>query len=1160
MRLDSGDLAYGVTGSVRFFANGVSAPVSRQRLRVIVQTVRSDVPLSGSFSQRFTSDPRVIFVSGGKILKANAQRQGSFVVRVTVDLDEDGVVDAGEPSVNRTGQWRRPIAFGDSYSSGEGAGDYDDDSKSSQNSCHRSPHAYARKLNVPAPGRSPFDGLLSDVRLYSCSGARAYTMNSTVLNSDNLRTAEQKGILAMNNLTALPASESDSKGPNENTTNEKRQVLRFRDEIKSIGSFVAQPDYITVGVGGNDMEFGNYLTKYCLRKPKGGTGPCGPNDSWTPADQLDNSLFPGITTFGAFVDRKLQITIERMSRSIDEILAESGTTPVVLMGYPMLFGAVADTDFSSSTACMVAGYLWGGSASYFRTKQVEVNNAMRALAQRKGIHFVDLLPVYDSARAGMCGKGGAGINNFAFSQSNFAKNCVRVGVAVASGNPGQAQVAGGAIIESCLAIELAQNDFEFSAFAAQSHAHPNSVGQELNAVAIAPFMKQATGPRTSTGIPKNPAAVVAIANAVQQVAVSDSESRFEPANELAVVRKQLSVGGSVSTSLFQVNSGWIGTVTVDVPRCQRSAGLAFPIRFGGVGSSPQVLKLVDVGSGEVLLTLTATPESTLSAVLPATAVGRLLQVRGGVGVTSSQTFDVTASPAPCAAPDYVSGPAGQSTQLNVLANDGTGAYRIADFRSNVPWIAVSGDGVLIVANPPLRTEGTVSFSYSSCSSAGDCTSTGGTFQTTRPACTVTASLATPSLEGTAGDDVICADESTVEVQAGAGNDLIYVRGPVTVINSGSGVDRIFADGTIVLVSPEEDLIQSTHAILRLSIGKNPGFPTSGTPLVVDTTPPTVQVATPAIINVGDSVSASVTCNDPGGAASCPSTVDLVTQSAGDFFGTVTASDTAGNQTLETFWYTVSNPIVTITTTTTTTTTSTTTTTTPAPTTTVVPASTFRARNGVAGSGEIVDRIFVERSVSVGEYDPDGDGWVLVGRTNGDGDNGVLARFWVEGGVPMVASRHPQKGCLQSTPQSLDPVKKGQTRLLREVARDTALCRSASPESDVDGDGIADNVQPVYRARNGNAAAGELASRVFVERNRNAAEAQLGVSDYDPDGDGWALVGRTNGQIWATVSSVFSEPLVLKQGSVCRHFSFDTSTVRSGQTRIVTTGAQVTCPS
>jgi hypothetical protein len=237
----------------------------------------------------------------------------------------------------------------------------------------------------------------------------------------------------------------------------------------------------------------------------------------------------------------------------------------------------------------------------------------------------------------------------------------------------------------------------------------------------------------------------------------------------------------------------------------------------------------------------------------------------------------------------------------------------------------------------------------------------------------------------------------------------------------------------------------------------------------------------------------------------------------------------------------------------------------ASTTTTVPTVLFRARNGDVSRGELFARIYVERNVAAGglsDVDPDGDGWALVGRTNGDGDNGPVARFWVANGVPFVSTRHSQKGCLQLTPQSLAQVKTGQTRLMSEVAQNTALCRTAPPEADVDSNGIADNVQPLYRARNGDPAKGELAARVYVERGLHASEAQIGVSDYDPDGDGWALIGRTNGAgdngQYVSIAMNGTTPVVKIQHSSkgCIAISpISIELVKRGQTRFVTITSQ-----
>jgi hypothetical protein len=231
------------------------------------------------------------------------------------------------------------------------------------------------------------------------------------------------------------------------------------------------------------------------------------------------------------------------------------------------------------------------------------------------------------------------------------------------------------------------------------------------------------------------------------------------------------------------------------------------------------------------------------------------------------------------------------------------------------------------------------------------------------------------------------------------------------------------------------------------------------------------------------------------------------------------------------------------------------------TTTAPPVVLYRARNGDPARGELVERIYVERNVAaagLGDLDNDGDGWALVGRTNGAGDNGSLARFWMDGSAPRVSTRHASKGCLTITPTSLAKVSAGQTRLMTEVAQNTANCRTLPPEADADGDGTPDNTQLLYRARNGNPAAGELGARLYIERNRNAAEAQIGISDYDPDNDGWAMVGRTNGA--GDNGTYFSIAMNAAQPNVrithpskgCITVTPNSLTVvRTGETRLVT---------
>ena len=171
---------------------------------------------------------------------------------------------------------------------------------------------------------------------------------------------------------------------------------------------------------------------------------------------------------------------------------------------------------------------------------------------------------------------------------------------------------------------------------------------------------------------------------------------------------------------------------------------------------------------------------------------------------------------------------------------------------------------------------------------------------------------------------------------------------------------------------------------------------------------------------------------------------------------------------------------------------------------------YRARNGDPSRGEKSSRIYVERNVAraaaelgYADVDPDGDGWSLVGRTNGTADKGKIARFWIgDDGRPYVATRTQRKGCLTLTPLRLDEVRNGQTRLMAQEP-DTSDCRAAPIDADLDRDGNPDDVQPLYRIR-------DDGRRIYLDRSFHAAEAQLGVSDWDPDGDGFSDYAQTNG--------------------------------------------------
>lgn len=220
---------------------------------------------------------------------------------------------------------------------------------------------------------------------------------------------------------------------------------------------------------------------------------------------------------------------------------------------------------------------------------------------------------------------------------------------------------------------------------------------------------------------------------------------------------------------------------------------------------------------------------------------------------------------------------------------------------------------------------------------------------------------------------------------------------------------------------------------------------------------------------------------------------------------------------------------------------------------------YRARTGDTnrqyGSGfEKSDYIYLERNTRAasitgitGDYDPDGDGWSIVSASQGTPytttsrpDAGPVANFIVEGtGVstkPYVYLRAGGYGCVSYRASSLSKVEAGQTRYLTRVADNTDKCRKESPSDDLDNNGLADNVQPIYTARNGIQANGEDPSRIYLYRSFHAAEAQLGISDYTPWGTAagnykdpireWNLLASSQGEYIPAYNK-----LVILEGSV-----------------------------
>lgn len=156
-----------------------------------------------------------------------------------------------------------------------------------------------------------------------------------------------------------------------------------------------------------------------------------------------------------------------------------------------------------------------------------------------------------------------------------------------------------------------------------------------------------------------------------------------------------------------------------------------------------------------------------------------------------------------------------------------------------------------------------------------------------------------------------------------------------------------------------------------------------------------------------------------------------------------------------------------------------------------------------GTFEKADRLYIERNLHAsfltgisGDYDSNHDGWVVVATNEDFSSTDPYAKFWVDNNkVPHISFRTRESGCVQYRPVDLSKVTNDTLRVLTREHIDTNTCRQESVETDSDGNGLPDNTQPLYRARNGDLKKGENPDRLYLERSTRAAEAQLGKSDY-----------------------------------------------------------------
>lgn len=226
--------------------------------------------------------------------------------------------------------WGEYVAMGDSYSSGEGAGDYDPDTDydrgddwdrdnwgdDERNRCHRSGSAYSQMIQRPGSGIA-FDGGFT---FSACSGAT----------QDEL--TERNG-------------RNDGEGPQ----------LEALDEAVSL---------VTMSIGGNDLGFST-VVEDCIINGKSGVPML---DSCQ--DKHDDRI-----------EARLDELHDELVDTYDAIQDEAGNARVVIIGYPELF--VQDPEDS------ISNLLYAEDQAWMNQQAAELNDMLRSAAREAGVEFID---------------------------------------------------------------------------------------------------------------------------------------------------------------------------------------------------------------------------------------------------------------------------------------------------------------------------------------------------------------------------------------------------------------------------------------------------------------------------------------------------------------------------------------------------------------------------------------------------------------------------------------------------------------------------------------------------------------------------------------------------------------------------------------------------
>ena len=287
------------------------------------------------------------------------------------------------------------VALGDSFSSGEGAGDYsketdcphkgpckDKDGNDYTNQCHRSKHAYSQKCpggddwncaNYAVPLVDSDPPLLIKRKFFACSGAKTRDITSCV---------------------SPPKYPEDEK-----TNNCKYGDPDHKAQINQPG-FDSSVDLVTLSIGGNDVYFAEVVKKCLLNKN------CANEIFACPNTPIVNWFCNDTETVGMKVFSKIEdlMSWALMSDGYDglqqvykKIKDKTDKSPVFVLGYPDILPhpdtLPPDGEFEASQCNLLsAAQRFSQDERKFLTQvRIGLNKAVECAAARAGVHFVDVM-------------------------------------------------------------------------------------------------------------------------------------------------------------------------------------------------------------------------------------------------------------------------------------------------------------------------------------------------------------------------------------------------------------------------------------------------------------------------------------------------------------------------------------------------------------------------------------------------------------------------------------------------------------------------------------------------------------------------------------------------------------------------------------------------